>query len=328
MTDVLVLGGTGWVSGRVAAEWVRRGARVTCVGRGSRPAPSGAALHIADRDDPRGYDVLATREWDEVVDVSSEQAHVAGALAMLAGRTRHWTYVSSVSVYAAADRVGDDESAELVAPAASGEAAEYPRAKAAAEKAVHEALADRAAVIRPGLIIGEGDPTDRFGYWVSRFALAGDGPVLVPAGDRRSQVIDVADLADFVVDAGGRGWVGEVDAVGPSTPLRDVIADARRVAGHTGAVVAASDVDLLAHDVAYWAGPRSLPLWIPSDMAGFATRLGERYRRAGGRTRPLETTLAEVLADERARGLGRERRAGLARADELAIIAALGVRIT
>ncbi|QKJ19775.1 NAD-dependent epimerase/dehydratase family protein [Microbacterium hominis] len=323
MTEVLVLGGTGWLSGRIAALWRDAGAAVTCVARGSRPAPEGTALHVADRDAPDAYDALAEREWDEVVDVSSVPEHAAAAVDALAGRARHWTYVSSLSVYAANDVVGADESAPTAEPAQPGDEYDYSRAKAAAEHTVREALPGRAAIVRPGLIVGDGDPTDRFGYWVSRFALAGDGPVLIPGDERRTQVIDVDDLAAFVGRLGARQWVGVVNATGPSTALRDVLHLAREVAGHTGAVVAASDDQLLAHEVSYWMGPRSLPLWLPADMPGFATRSIDVYRREGGLLRPLRETLARTLDDERTRGLARERRAGLTRVDERGIIDAL-----
>jgi hypothetical protein len=87
--------------------------------------------------------------------------------------------------------------------------------------------------------------------------------------------------------------------------------------------VAAPDPWLEAHDVAYWMGPRSLPLWLPAGMPGFWTRSNAAYRILGGKLRPLRDTLERTLADERARGLERERRAGLTRADELALLAEL-----
>lgn len=324
MTDVLVLGGTGWLSGRIAQHWADAGAAVTCLARGGRDAPYGTSLVVADRDRPDAYDDVARRDWDEIVDVSSDAGHVAAAVDALARRTRHWTYISTVSVYAAADVPGTDESAELLAPAGAGEDEEYGRAKVRAEASVRAALGFRAAIVRPGLIVGPGDPTDRFGYWVARFALAGDGDVLAPeTRDRGAQVIDVDDLAGFIVTVGRERWTGVVNAVGDPFPLERVLADAREVAGHTGEVVSAGDAWLEAHEVAYWMGPRSLPLWLPADMPGFWTRSNAAYRLLGGTVRPLRDTLSRTLADEHERGLDRERRAGLTRADELALLAEL-----
>lgn len=324
MTEVLVLGGTGWLSGRIAAMWADAGASVTCLARGGRDAPYGTRLVRADRADADAYDRVRDRDWDELVEISSVAAHVRAAAAALAGAARHVTYVSSVSVYASNAEVGADERAALAAPAVPGEAYDYAREKSAAEAAVREAFGHRAAIVRPGLIVGPGDPTDRFGYWVSRFALAGAGPVLVPdEPDARVQVIDVDDLAATVVRLGRERFTGAVNAVGDSAPLGDVLAAARAVAGHTGEVVKAAPAWLHEHGVAHWAGPRSLPLWLPADMPGFATRSNTAYCLLGGRLRPLPDTLRRTLDDERLRGLDRRRAAGLARTDELALLAAL-----
>lgn len=321
MANVLILGGTGWVSGRVAREWVRTGAAVTCLARGARPAPEGAELVVADRESVDAYRALAQREWDEIVEISSIPAHVAAAVDALAPRARHWTFVSSVSVYADNDQPGADESAPLSEPSAIGDEYDYSRAKAAAEASVRVALGSRAAIVRPGLIVGPGDDTDRFGYWVGRLALARDEPVIAPQADGlRAQVIDVDDLAAFIRRVGAREWSGVANAVGHSIPLGDLLALARDVAGHTGALVDVEDEWLLARDVAYWAGPRSLPLWLPRDMTGFATRTNGVYLAEGGSLRDVRATLERTLADERARGLDRPRAAGLTRAEELQLL--------
>lgn len=116
MTDVLILGGTGWLGGRVATAWLDAGASVTCLARGGRDAPYGARLVRADRTAPGAYDEVRTRDWDEVVDVSSRAAHVAAAADALRETARHFTYVSSVSVYARDDEPGADEHAALADP--------------------------------------------------------------------------------------------------------------------------------------------------------------------------------------------------------------------
>ncbi|MBW9119112.1 NAD-dependent epimerase/dehydratase family protein [Microbacterium trichothecenolyticum] len=325
MTDALVLGGTGWLSGRIAERWADAGAAVTCLARGGRDAPYGTTLVVADRDDPDAYDEVRRRDWDAIVDVSSNPDHVGAAVAALGERTRHWTYISSASVYAADDVPGDDETADLLTPAGPAEDEDYGRAKVRAEASVRSALGFRAAIVRPGLIVGPGDPTDRFGYWVGRFALAGADDVLVPdTAERGAQVIDVDDLAEFVQSVGRERWTGVVNAVGDPLTLDRLFAEARELARHTGLLVAANDDWLQRHEVAYWMGPRSLPLWLPADMRGFWTRSNSTYRLLGGRLRPLRETLDRTLADERERGLERGRRAGLTRADELALLSLLG----
>ncbi|MFE7846371.1 NAD-dependent epimerase/dehydratase family protein [Microbacterium sp. NPDC057407] len=324
MTDVLVLGGTGWLSGRIAERWADAGASVTCLARGGRPAPYGTTLAPADRDASAPYDQVSGRDWDEVVDISSNPVHVAAAVDALGGRAKHWTYISTVSVYAANDRPGEDESAELLAPLGPDDEADYGRAKAAAEASVRVGLGHRAAVVRPGLIVGPGDPTDRFGYWVGRFALAADGDVLVPPGHGLgAQVIDVDDLADFVAAIGRERWTGVANAVGDPLPLDALLREAATAAGFAGRQRSADAGWLAEHGVAYWMGPRSLPLWLPADMPGFWTRSNAVYRLLGGRLRPIGETLRRTLDDERSRGLDRDRRAGLSRPDELALLAQL-----
>ena len=329
MTDVLILGGTGWLGGRVATAWLDAGASVTCLARGARDAPYGGRLVRADRTAPGAYDEVRTRDWDEVVDVSSRAAHVAAAAGALRESARHFTYVSSVSVYARDDEPGADERAALADPADPadpGADGDYAGQKAAAEDAVRAAFGHRGAIVRPGLIVGPGDPTDRFGYWPARFALAGAEPVLVPdEPDARVQVIDVDDLAAFIVAIGRAGFTGAVNAVGASVPLGEVLRLAREASGHTGDLVAASPEALLAHGVGYWAGPRSLPLWLPAEATGFATRSNATYRLLGGALRPLDETIARTLDDERSRGLDRARAAGLTRGEEIELITALRV---
>ncbi|OUE21480.1 NAD dependent epimerase/dehydratase family protein [Clavibacter michiganensis] len=321
--DVLVLGGTAWIGRLVAERLAARGDRVTCLARGTGgSAPELTRFVAADRDRPAAYAAVAGADWDEVVDLTSSAEHARAAVAALADRARHWTLVSTVSVYASFAHPGEDETAPLVEPV---DLEEYGPAKVAAERAVTAALAGRRMIVRPGLITGPGDDSDRFGYWPARFALAGDGPVLVPdATGRRSQVIDARDLADLVVEAGVRGLDGVVDAVGESVPLADVLDLAAEAAGSTGERVVATDVQLAEADVRHWAGPRSLPLWLPQDAAGMLARSDAGLRALGVPRRPLAETMRDVLADERERGLDRPRASGLTRDEELEVLATLG----
>ncbi|MBF4623707.1 NAD-dependent epimerase/dehydratase family protein [Clavibacter sp. VKM Ac-2872] len=321
--DVLVLGGTAWIGRLVAERLAARGDRVTCLARGTGgSAPALTRFVAADRDLPDAYAAVAGADWDEVVDLASSAEHARAAVAALGERARHWTFVSTVSVYASFADPGDDETAALVEPV---DLEEYGQAKVAAERAVTAALAGRRMIVRPGLITGPDDDSDRFGYWPARLALAGDGPVLVPdPTGRRSQVIDARDLADLIVDVGVRGLDGVVDAVGESVPLADVLDLAAEAAGSRGERVVATDAQLADADVRHWAGPRSLPLWLPGTAAGMLARSDAGIRALGFRRRPLAETMRDVLADERERGLDRPRLAGLTRDEELAVLAALG----
>lgn len=329
MTSVLVLGGTAWLGARVSAAWLARGAQVTCLARGtSGEAPQGAQFVRADRTVPGAYDVVAGQDWDEVIELSYAPPLVTGALEALASRSRHWTLLSTISVYASNSEPGAGEDAALLV---AEDMEDYGQAKVAAEVASRQALGDRLLIARAGLIGGPGDGSDRFGYWVSRFALAhqlGDGPVLTPpAAGRWGQVIDVDDLATWLSAAGEAGQHGTVNATGDSLPLQTVLQLAAQVAGYRGDIVTASDDWLLEHGVSYWAGPRSLPLWVPLTDAAVAQRdtaaLQASLTALGLTLSPLAATLERTLDDERSRDLHRARRSGLGRDEELELLAQL-----
>ena len=331
MGSVLVLGGTAWLGREVARAAQRRGHEVTCLARGEAgTVADGVRFVRADRSAPGAYEQVQHTDWDDVVDVSWQPGQVRSAVAALADRAAHWTYVSSCSVYADHSIPGVDESAALLEPwpddVAGAEV--YGEAKVACEQAVLAGLGDRALLARAGLIGGFGDGSDRFGYWVSRFRLAGEGEVLVPdAPEELTQTIDVQDLADWLMRAGEQRSTGPVNAVGEARRLLDVIATARDVAavgGRRATMVPADGQWLRDNTVEEWAGPRSLPLWLWSaDTAGFGARSDARAMQLGLARRPLDETLADALAHEEQLGLDRERRAGLSRADELELLEAL-----
>ncbi|OIH96521.1 NAD-dependent epimerase/dehydratase family protein [Curtobacterium sp. MCBA15_001] len=313
MANALVLGGTGWLGQHLVRALLDDGHTVSCLARGtSGSIPDGARLVRADRRAAGAYDDVRGR-WDLVVELSSDPALVAGALDALADDVAHWTFVSTVSVYAEDDQPDADESAALVEPA---DLSQYADAKVAAEQASVARLGDRLLVVRPGLIVGPGDPSDRFGYWPAR--LDQSGPALVPTtADRFAQVIDVRDLAWWIART---RTAGTVNAVGDPVPLAEVFRTDAAATGFDGEVVALEDDVLLAHGVQYWAGPRSLPLWLPHAASGFARRSNRAFRELGGTTRPLAATVEDVLVDERARGVTRARRSGLSRHDEAAVL--------
>ncbi|MGH1550820.1 NAD-dependent epimerase/dehydratase family protein [Leifsonia poae] len=316
MRRVLVLGGTGWLGRTIVGALLATGAEVTCLARGESGAvPEGARLIRADRRDPAVYEQVLG-DWDEVVELAYAPDLVEPALDALADRAGHWTLVSTVSVYARNDEPGADESAAVVEPT---DLDQYPDAKVAAERASAMRLGDRLLIARPGLIVGPGDPTDRFGYWPARFSRP--GAVLAPTPvSRFVQVIDVADLAAWIAHAGIQRTVGTANAVGEPVPMADFLRLAASIAGYEGGLIELGDDALLAQGVNYWAGPRSLPLWLPLADVGFAQRAAVPFRESGGRLTPLEETVQRVLADELARGVDRERRSGLTAEEERAVI--------
>ena len=328
MAAVLVLGGTSWLGGRVAALARDAGHDVTCLARGaSGAAPDGVRLVRADRSDADAYGEVSGVDWDLVVDVARTPGHVRRAVAALADRAAHWVFVSSCSVYARHDEPGADESSALLPALEADEATpeQYGEGKVACEQAVRAARGDGALVARSGLIVGRGDPSERFGYWPGRFALAADDgrPVVVPERtDRPVQWVHVDDLAAWLLRAGIEGITGTFDALGAPTSLGSVLDAAARAAGFTGERVALSDERLVAAGVEEFMGARSLPLWIADpDWAAFLDRSGLAARERGLDARPLLDSVTDAMAWERQLGLDRARtRAGLDRTDELALI--------
>ena len=206
----------------------------------------------ADRGEDTAYDRVCDQDWDGVVDDSWQPGLVRSAMTALAGRTGTWVYVSSCSVYAAHDAIGADESASLL-PALEGDEATrktYGETKVACERAVQGGVGEGKAVIaRSGLIGGPGDHTDRTGYWPLRFAhpATDDGRVLVPdSPDLSTQVIDVRDLASWLLHCIEGSVHGTFNAMGPVTRFADHLNAARVVAGHTGPLVEVDNEWLIA----------------------------------------------------------------------------------
>jgi nucleoside-diphosphate-sugar epimerase len=329
---LLVLGGTAFLGREVARRALAAGHEVTCAARGNAgAAPDGAAFVTLDRDAPDGLAALGEDAWDAVIDVSRQPGQVRRAVTALRDRVLHAVFVSTGNVYADTTTRRLSESGALLDPLETDVMTgmeDYGRAKVACEQAVLQAFGPRRATIaRSGLIGGPGDVTGRTGYWPWRMAhpSTSDGRVLVPdAFDDPVQVIDVTDLADWLVHCAAERVSGVFNAVGDPLTFGDMLQISQGASGVERQLVAAAPGWLREHGVEPWMGARSLPLWI-GDPAwlGFSDRDNTVAKHAGLRLRPYPELFGRALEYERARPSTTPRACGLTDEDERELLAAL-----
>jgi nucleoside-diphosphate-sugar epimerase len=327
---ILVLGGTVFLSKAVAAEAVRRGHDVTCACRGtSGTVPDGATHLPVDRDEP----LPELGSYDAVVDVGRHPSRVRAAVEAVPDA--HWVFVSTISVYSDTGTPGGSPGVtpehepihEDVDLTVDMEA--YGPMKVSCEQAVLSG-AGSAMVIRPGLIVGPGDPSGRFTYWPVRAADgARDGQSVLAPGtpDDTVQVVDVRDLADWVVDSCEQRRTGVVDGIGPVMRFADLLDEVALGVG-TQPTWTWVDQDFLAEQgVQPWAGPDSLPLWLPRpDYDGMLAHDADLPRAAGLSTRPVRESARDTL--EWARRDPEAATTGITRDRESEVLAAWQARRT
>lgn len=326
---ILILGGNAWLGQLIARHGVDSGHDVTCVVRGtSGEVALGATLVTADRDNDDGLAAVADIRWDAVIDVARQPGHVRRAVRDLRGAARY-VFVSSASAYAQQGPLGQGEDAALLTPLAADvmeSTADYGAAKVACEEAILTSFGPgRSLIARAGLIGGPGDTSGRTGYWPLRcaFPARADGGVLAPDDlGIPTQIIDVRDVAAWLIRGCEQGTAGIFNATGYSIPLGEHLAQARLAAGHGGRLVLAAGQWLKARNISEWSGPSSLPLWLSDpDWQGMNARSNGRAIARGLSLRPLVDTLRDTLDWEVQQGIDRQREAGLTRAEEAELLA-------
>src|SRR5687768_1503047 len=317
---LLVLGGTRFLGRAIVDAALERGHELTLFNRGRTNAGLFREVEQIRGDRTTDLSSLDGRDWDSVLDVATFLPRaVRLSVEALEGRVGRYVYVSSISAYA-------DQSTPAVegAPLAqlddrdAEDVEHYGALKAACEGIVGDAFGGRALVVRPGLIVGPHDPTDRFTYWPRR--IAEGGRVLAPAPpDQPVQFIDVRDLAEWIVAATEDELGGAYNATGDAITFERLLDECRRVSGGAEIVWVPSE-HLVAAGVGEWM---ELPLWIVSPEYSAMHRTDvSKAKRAGLRFRPLAETIADTLAWDAARETPRAEGVGLAPERERELLAA------
>jgi 2'-hydroxyisoflavone reductase len=328
---VLVLGGTAFLGPEIVGPAVARGHAVTLFNRGKTNPGLFPDLERLRGDRNGDVKALEGRAWDVVIDTSAYvPKHVRSVMEVLAEKVRHYVLVSTISVY---PKLGENrEPVDEETPVGTVEetpdvkvtGATYGPLKALCEQAAEKAMPGRVANVRPGLIVGPGDPTNRFTYWPVRIARGGD--VLCPGdGSSEAQAIDVRDLGRWIVRVAEERTVGVYNAVGFKGTLsfQEFLAGAKCELNTEARLVWVPEATLEAQKVSAW---HHLPMWIPA--SGSAHVSNARAVAKGLEFRPVTDTLADTLAWVRATkrevawGTGRE--PGLSAEREAAVLAAHG----
>lgn len=303
---ILVLGGTRFIGIHLTRLAGERGHTVTLFNRGRTRTGLFPRLEHLKGDRNGELDALRGRSWDAVIDDSGYvPRHVRLSAELLAPHVQQYLFVSTVSVYASTARPNEESSAtariaDETVEKVDGET--YGPLKALCERAAESAMPGRVTVLRPGLIVGPQDNTDRFTYWPARAARGGE--FLAPGTPADGiQFIDARDLAKFALHAlenGTKGTFNVVSAPGKIT-MGDLVSQSILAANALVRPVPPPHANwapadfLEAQKVQPWS---DMPVWLPGtgDSAGFAQTLATRAQGAGLTIRPLRDTVRDTLA--------------------------------
>jgi 2'-hydroxyisoflavone reductase len=334
---ILILGGTGFLGPSQVEYALARGHTLTLFNRG-RTGPDlfpGVETLLGDRAES-DYASLAGRTWDAVIDNSANVAPwVMDSVEVLKDAAGRYLFVSSISAHSDNSVIGQDENGAVFSEADYHEAmasgvsagAAFGQHKAQAERETFKAFGDRGIVVRPGLIVGPGDRSDRFTYWPVRIHRGGE--VLAPGdGTDWAQIVDVRDIARFMVDLLEQEASGTFNATGPEAPLTmaGMLYGIRAITS-TPVTFTWVDADFLReHRVGAWM---EMPVWVYPDpqTRGFSAWDCSKAMAAGLSFRPLADTARDTLEWWKAKPEAeRTLRTGLAPEKEQAILEAWHAR--
>lgn len=329
--ELLILGGTRFLGRHLMTAALARNHEVTLFNRGNHPTEAQTNVETIRGDRNNDLGKLGGRQWDAVIDTCGYLPRTVKAAAeLLSGSIERYVFISSQSVYADLSVAGVDETAALATLTreqleeansidSSGPASAvnygkmYGGLKALCEQAVEDMLPERVFIVRPGLIVGPDDYTDRFTYWVDRVARGGE--VLAPGRpDRHVQFIDVRDLAEWIVRMIERNQSGIYNANGVpgNLTMERVLQECKAVSGSNASFTWVSENFLLQENVAAWS---EMPLCLPEEAAlhlkGFMFVDSAKAVDAGLTFRPLSDTIRETLSSRKTKCAGDKLKAGI-----------------
>lgn len=298
---VLVLGGTGFIGPHTIRYALDRGHTVTMFNRGRTNPELFPEVERLVGDRNGDLESLRGRDWDVVLDLPATNPQwVKDSTALLRDHAELYVFISTLSVYSDNSIIGLDEATgptfrreDVQLP--EGGRLPYGLAKTLAEEEARVAFEGRATIIRPGLIVGPGDPTDRFTYWPVRVDRGGE--ILTPGdGTDHAQIVDARDLMAFTVQMAEQGTTGTYNAVGPESPLTmvEMLAGCRAVTTGPCSFTWVTPEFLAEQSVRGWS---DMPVWVPpsDDMAGFSSFSNQKALEAGLTFRPLADTARDTI---------------------------------
>jgi 2'-hydroxyisoflavone reductase len=324
---ILIIGGTIFLGRHLVDAAGERGHEVTLFNRGQHNPDLFPEVEKLRGDRDGGLDALRGRRWDAVIDTCGSFPRVVRASAeLLADAVGHYTFISSMSVYADLAAPGSDERspvgiiADETVEEVTGET--FGPLKALCERAVEAAMPGRALIVRPGLIVGPHDPSNRFTYWPHRVAQGGD--VLAPDGPAHpARFIDARDLAAWTLRMIESGATGTYNARGPNETLTfgELLDTCKAITGSNARFVWVDEQFLLNAGVTPYT---EMPLWIPNlpERAGFYSVNSGKAIAAGLTFRPIAETIRDTLAWDATQPPDAPRPSGLRPERERALLAA------
>jgi 2'-hydroxyisoflavone reductase len=337
--SILILGGTRFIGVAMTELALKRGHSITFFNRGKTNADLFPGIERIKGDRNGEIDGLRGRKWDAVIDNSGFFPRAVRLTAeLLAPAVSQYLFVSSISVYPDFKAPRDETSAVGKLADETVEKVDndtYGPLKALCEKAAEAAMPGRVTVIRPGLIVGPHDSTDRFTYWPARAARGGE--MLAPGKPSDGvQIIDARDLATFVLDALEKRTTGTFNLVSPPGmfTIGDIVNESIRAANELARPAPppkarwAPAAFLEAQKVEGWS---DMPVWLDAkgDDTAFASTSAARATRAGLKITPMRQTCHDTLAWHLKRPLAEREnlKAGITPQREKQVLAALSTNI-